>query len=367
MGINATVSLGFQGLRHILVAGDSISYGFGSSTPKQDNSWVGVLRSALNGKYGSAGSGIVLANNDLPPSNLSWDGRMVNVGTMNEQTLGWYRTGDWQFDAGSGNYFQVTDIGTEAIITTFAKGSGIGQLSVDGGATQSFRLMATGGTTPNIDKEPGYHSGHIVIRVPLGTLGSHQVRLWGSGITFDAVTWEFRRGLSTGYIVSNASISGKAMGTLITSDETNGTYGLPLLDTAMRQGVQGMVILALETNEWTGTATTAQVKSRLATGIARVKAGGYRPVVMVPPQPNPTLQGGSMTYTQMVTAVTEQCATDAVDLINLQKLWATNPAETNETTMFNNGNAAGMFFDQIHPSDAGAISMAIAIMNFLGL
>jgi len=354
------------GLRHFLVCSDSTAFGYGSSNPKQTNSWPGVLRTSLTGVYGSAGSGIVLFNNDLLPSDLAWDGRIAVAGTVTEQTLGWYRSAAWEFTAGSGNYVQITETGTEAIITLLATSAGIGQFTVDGGATQSFRLMATGGATPDIDKEPGYPDGLIVVRIPLGTLGSHQLRLWGSGTTMTPLWWEYRRTLARGFIVSNASISGKAMGQLITSDEVTDTYGLPLLDAAMIQGMMGDVLLALDTNEWTGTATTALVKSRLATAIARVRLGGYNPIVMVPPQPSPTLQGGSMTYTQMVTAVDEQCVTDSVTFWNLQKLWS-DPSETNETTMFNAGNSQGMFFDLIHPSDKGARSIAARVQTLMGV
>lgn len=338
----------------------------GASNPKWLNSFPGRLRTTLAATYGDAGTGFVPATATVRAT-PAYDPRWGFGGTVTDTTLGWHRSACFRVAGGSGNYIEFTPTQPvrEFVVTTLLGASGFGRASIDGAAEVTFRNQV-GGTAPTIERSTGFHAGHVVTRIPAPTLGVHTLRVWGDS-QLDVVGVEGRTG-SGGFVVDNASVNGKSLGSLgaansAANDETSGTYGLPMLDTLLALG-PGPVLIGLTSNEWNGTTTTTVLRSRLDITIARVRAAGRDPFLYVQPQPDPSLQGGAMTYTEMRDVTLAAASAAGIPVLDQWRMWS-SPTQANEATIYADGAAAGRYADTIHPNDSGAADIAASLRTFL--
>jgi hypothetical protein len=346
------------------------SSGFGAATtgvsnPKWLYSFPGRLRTLLAATYGDAGTGFVPATQTVHAT-PAYDPRWAFGGTVSDQSLGWHKAACFRVAGGSGNYveFTATQPVREFVITTLLGTAGYGQVSIDGGAAVTFRNQA-GGTAPTLERQSGFHSGHVVTRVPV-TFGTHTVRVWGDN-QLDLLGVEGSTG-SGGVAVDNPSMNGKSLGSLGlvnagADDEVGGTYGLPMLDTLLALG-PGPVLMGLTSNEYTGGTTSATLRSRLDGAIARVQAAGRSPFLYVQPQPDTALQGGTLTYTDVHDITLAAAAAAGVPVLDQWRLWS-SPIETSEPVIYGAGATAGKYADTIHPNDSGAADIATSLRTFL--
>ncbi len=337
----------------------------GSSSPKWLNSWPGRLRTALAATFGDAGTGYVPCSATVHTT-PAYDPRWGFGGTVSDVSAGWHKAAAYRVAGGVSNYVEFTPTApvAEFWVHTLLGSSGYGWVSVDGVTVGSLRNQ-TGGTAPTLEREAGYHAGQCMTRVPAGALGTHTLRVWGdSTLTLLGVEG---RNPGGGWIVDNPSMNGKSLSSLGVNgdgndDEAGGTYGLPMLDSLCAMG-PGPVLIGLSTNEWQGTDTAATLQTRIGTAVARIAAAGREPVVYVQPQPSVSLQGGTMTYTDLVTAAHAAADAARVRCLDQWRLWA--PTLTDEAAIYSAGQGAGMYADTIHPSDTGAASIAAAVRTWL--
>lgn len=346
-------------LQHIAVLGDSIAFGAaatGATPPKWLNSWPGKLRQMLDTTYGQFGTGVVIANSVLP-GNPSWDPRWGFGGSVALTSWGFHKASVFTIAAGAANYVEFTTSASSFRTWVLAGTAGVVNVSIDGGATIVCRNVATGGTSPDIERDTTTRPDHIVTTIPAGTAGPHTIRIWGNGGDVNLLAVEGRTGAG-GVELSNPSISGKSLTSLFggsgNNDETTGRYGLPLVDTLRAS----LLIVALGANDWQGSATIANVKTWLNTLITRQQPNGGT-MLYLPPIPSSSLQpGGSPTWADYQAAFVDVAATRGVPFLDNTFLYGPDYAS---------GNAAGKYADTIHPSDSGAADIAASVRSFLGV
>lgn len=345
--------------QHIAVVGDSIAFGAastGATPPKWLNSWPGKLRQLLDASYGAYGTGLVIANAVLP-ANPTWDPRWTYVGSVSLTAWGFHKASVFTIAAGPSNYVEFTTTANIFRTWVLAGTAGVVNVSIDGGATIICRNVASGGTTPDIERDLTTRADHIVTTIPAGAPGTHTIRVWGNGGDVNLLGVEGRTG-GSGYNISNPSVSGKSLTSLFggsgNNDETTGRYGLPLIDTLRAN----LLIIALAANDWQGSATISNVKSWLNTLITRQAANGGS-MLYLPPIPSSVLQpAGAPTWADYQAAFAAVAATRGVPFLDNTFLYGPDYAT---------GNAAGKYADTIHPSDSGAADIAASVRAFLGV
>ncbi|UKH48320.1 hydrolase [Arthrobacter phage Lilmac1015] len=364
---------------HLAVLGDSIPFGAattGASNPKWKNSWPGVLRDMLDTRFGPAGSGSVLANPNVR-ANPAWDTRFTFGGAaFLDHSFGLHASSTYRLNGGTDATLDFTAVADEFWVHTLSSTGGLATLQVDNGTvhTASNTSSGIGGT---LAREPGYYfngagNAHNVFRVPAGPVGLHTLKIRPSATagmnTF--VTWvEARISGSGKFRVSNASISGKSLGTLLTSltptaDDAVGLYGLPQIDSLKAD----LLLVALGINDWQGQRSLADTKTRLSNLIDRQRSASTTGGIVAPngdiallwnPKPDvATLGGGAYTnpswdaYRELYYEVAREKDVALIDLGGRWKDFAT-------------ANALGMYADTIHPGDKGARDIALAVFGAL--
>jgi len=356
---------------HIAVVGDSIAYGAaasGTTTPKYSTSWPGRLRALLAARYGSAGTGIVIAD-PVIRANPTYDNRWTYAGTITDLTFGFHAGANFRVDAVAGTYLEFTATADEFTVYNANAAGGVINATIDGGAVVKLRNVYTGGSAVNIEKQAGYKQ--IVTKVPAGAVGTHTLRLTPdtSNATFDLFIHAIEARINTPgtFRVSNASINSKSLSTLFggagKNDEVNALYGLPMVDMLRAD----LLIIALGSNDWLSSTTAATAKAWLRTLIQRQRATGDNgngstyasgdALLVWNPQPDLTTLGlGTPStwqdYRDMFYEVADE---ENVPLLDLGTRWNTYAV----------GNAAGFFGDGIHPNDAGSLDMAHAVLHAL--
>jgi lysophospholipase L1-like esterase len=364
-------------LGHIAVMGDSIPFGAagtGASSPKWLNSWPGQLRTDLNRSYGDAGSGIVLANPNVR-ANPTWDPRFTFGGaSFLDHPFGLHASTAYRLNGGSDATLDFTATADEFWVCILSSG-GTATAQVDAGAVNVLSLNANG-TGGTLAREPGYYtnpagSSHNVFRIQAGAAGAHTLKIRPSATAGQNlfVTWVEARVTGAGkFRVSNVSISGKSLGSLLSSqatDDSNGLYGLPIMDSFRAD----MLVMGLGVNDWQGQSSLATVRARMESVIDRQRASGANAygstypngdvVLLWNPKPDvATLGGGAYTnptwdaYRDLFYTVADAKDVALIDLGSRWRDYAT-------------GNAYGMFADTIHPADRGAGDIAAAVRRAL--
>lgn len=332
--------------QHIYLLGSSSEYGAGATgntSPKPTTSYPGRLASLL----GSRSTGIVLANHTTY-DNPSYDPRWARSAGVTKQSMGLHRVGAWRIPAGE--HVEFTALSDRWLVYTLTAG-GTPTITIDGQPT-----------TPTL--QAGHHAGHRV-QVVTSTLAAHTVRITGTDVDLWAI--EGRR-TDDRIHVHNASISGRSLGTAgyggaSHNDPTGGLYGLPVIDTILEQG-PGVVLASLTSNEWTGGTILGTIESRLRAHVARIQSHGLTPYLYVQPQPSPSLQGGTVTYTALRAMTLTVGADMGVDVLDCWQTFA-GTTSTDEATLHSQGVARGYFADGIHPNDVGAHLLASSVHAFL--
>ena len=371
---------------HIAIMGDSIPYGAastGASSPKPINSYPGQLRTFLNGRFGDAGSGIVLANADTR-ANPSWDPRFTFGGTdFLDHAFGLHSYSAWRLNGASNATLDFTDIADEFWIYTGASGGGTFTAQVDSQTAQNLTMISgaggalSGGT---VARENGfYYSGSgnsiNVFKLSTGSTGSHTLKIRPSataGQNAFILHVEARINGNGKFRVSNTSISGKSLATFISATDpaygdATGLFGFPIMDSFKAD----LLLLSLGINDWQGQRVLTDTKARLVNTIARQRAtaataGGGVPYggdicLLWNPQPNiASLGGGAYTnpswdaYRDLYYQVADEQDVALIDLGGRWKDFAT-------------ANNFGMYADTIHPNDKGAGDIAGAVYKALFL
>lgn len=355
---------------HVSIVGDSIAFGAasnGASTPKYENCWPGQLRTLVDARFGSAGTGIVLADENLI-SNPTWDDRWAWNGGVVNQGFGLFRQSCFRLDGASSQYVEFTAVCDEFEVMVLNDTAGFATVSVDGGATQTIRNI-TGGSPADLEPEAGNHPKIMVTKIPAGSVGSHTLRIYppSSSSSHDTfLCWaDGRINVNKRFRISNLSNNGESLSTLgatgVNNDETNGLYGLPHLDTANAD----LQIIGLGINDWQGAMSVSSLKSALVTLIERQRSSGTASgggnhangdaMLLWNPQPNVTVlqPGGGPTWQQYRDAFYEVADEQNCALLDLGMTWGG----------FDAANTAGYFADNIHPSDTGAALIAAKVQR----
>lgn len=342
---------------HIAVLADSIGFGTGSAIPKFDNSHPGQLRKLLDNRYGSAGTGIVMFNNDLK-ANPTWDSRMNISANVTAQAWGLHEYGMFNIPAQT-DYVEFTAVADEFYVYCI----GSPTLSVDGGTAT---VQVSG------NKLAGYTSNHQVFKVTTGSTASHTIKIAGNPGGAMQIFGVEARVLGNGrWRVSNQSIAGKSLASLFannTSGETSGLRGLPFIDSIKAD----LLLIGLGINDWQGSTATATVKSNLTQVIQRQRASGNNSMSGPKPageavllwNPSPDIRDvptglqpvGGPSWAAYRDAFYEVANEQDCALIDLGDFWKD----------YTTGSATfGLFADRIHPNDKGAGDEAGAIHRAL--
>lgn len=350
--------------RRIIVVGGSSAYGaasFGATPPKWRNAYPGILRAALETDYGDAGSGIVPANSVIRTGTgltNGWDPRWSYSGTITDEQLGWHKQSCFTLSSGASATF--TRAASSFRVYLLNATGGTCQVFIDGNLAGTIRADVAG-PTPSLSPIATAKANHLVTDVPAGAYGNHTLTVTATSGPVRILQVEAKTGLGR-FIVDNPSFSGKALSTLGLSssnnDETNGMYGLPIVDLALAQG-RGVAILALGTNDWQAGTSVATASSYLSTLVDRVRAvSGWTPIIYTQPQPSPTLKNANgPAWVEYVNLYQERAATLGVPILDHWRLWS-GDSITDEQAIYDAGNALGMYADTLHPSDKGAATIA---------
>lgn len=349
---------------HVAVFGDSIaSTGAPLSNPKYKFNWPGRLRQMLDKEFGAAGTGMVICDWDIRAT-PAYDDRFAYSGSFTNAAYGFFQHGAAQMNTSS--YVDFTATCSEFWVLNLSSGSGANSANVDTVPKGTFANVASGGPAVTLPKETGTHTNHLLTKITAGATAAHTLRILPPAGTFATLLAVEGRIPTLGTIrVSTPSISGvslaSAFGLAGTNDETNGMYGLPMIDVLKAD----LLIITLGINDWNLRRSIADLKTDLGALITRQMASGTNAgggtkaagdVLLVwNPQPDlASLPAGSSagpTWQQYRDAYYEIADTFNVPLLDMGERWKD----------YATGNAMGLFGDGIHPSDAGSYDIAPAV------
>lgn len=366
----ATASMKWRALRaevlagtrqgHVAVVGDSQEFGAaatGVTLPKYSKCWPGRLRTLVDSVYGSAGSGVVIAD-AVVRANPTYDPRWTFGSNVTDHAFGFHAASCFRLDAVSGTYVEFTAPCDEFWIWNLSDTGGFNTASIDGGAGQTFRNLVTGGA-PTLERESGFHSNLIVTRVPAGTSGTHTLRITPTTVNaaYDCflLAVEARQTGNGRFRVSNPSVNSKTLASLVASDEATALFGLPLVDALQAD----LLVIALGENDWQAARSIATHKTNLTTLIQRQRSSGNNAgggakaegdvLLMWSPQPDlVTLNHPSPSWAEYRDAVYEVAEEQNCPLLDLSFRWQD----------FATADALNLVADTIHASDSGAADIA---------
>jgi hypothetical protein len=346
--------------------GDSIGYGAattGATQPKAGKTAAGLLRTSLSRRYGASGGGFALCDNIRLFGSIGDDTRFAKTAGVITQAFGLHTASCWRINQGTADTISFTDTCSEFLLYTIAGGNQF-EVTVDGGATINLHNTASATFTGDITPEAGYFrnpatNSHNVFKIPAGAAGSHTllIRAKASGNVF-VVGIEGRTPTAGTFRVGNASINGKALSTFWAyTNEDSGIYSGPLFLDMLKSD---LLVLGLGVNDWQSATATATTKATIAAIVARQRAtttnaygsvasGGDVVLVWNPIPDTATLNYPNPSWSDYRTAMYEAADANDVALIDLGDAWGGTWATA---------NAAGLYSDTIHPTDAGYLDYA---------
>lgn len=359
------------GRARIVVLGDSQSFGAattGNSVPKNVSSWPGRLIAMLK-QRGIYGGGWTFANSNLF-ANPTWDPRWAfgagvsaPSGTGATGSFGFHRAGTFMIPAGG--YVEFTDTCDSFQVWTGTGASGLYSVSIDGSVVGT---VGNGTGVGTITKMAGYAPGQSVTNViSAGSLGNHTIR-----ITAPAAAATYLEAVNpiisgNGKIeVCNPSYNGKSLFSLFSAssahnDETNGLYGLPMID-----GLKAdLLVMALGINDWqfappnarTLNATLADVATVLSRQVGSGNAPTGAPkangdaMLLWNPEPLNSLGQSPQTWAEWREGWHAAAASAKVPLLDLGLRFGG----------YASGVSAGLMADTIHRNDSGSLDEVAAI------
>lgn len=362
---------------HIAVVGDSIAFGAaatGNTPPKNQTSWPGRLRAMLE-QRDQWGGGWVLANAHVL-ANPTWDPRWTFAGTVTAPVhptsgaFGFHKSATYRIASGNAaNYVEFTDVMDKVQIWTAQGASGVYSVTIDGVSAGTVGNGSGVGTIAKVSDTAGLYapSQEVTTEISCGTLGSHTVRITApGGASQDTFLLGIKPIVSGNgrFEVSNASISTKSIYSLFSAsaghnDETNGLYGLPMIDFLKAD----LLVFALGINDWQfgSGRTLAGTLTDLGTVVDRQTSSGNAPTGAVKangdvllvwnPEPSASLNASDATWAEWRQGWYDTADTKGVPFLDLGMRWGGYAA----------GTAAGLFADTIHPDDDGALDIVSAV------
>jgi lysophospholipase L1-like esterase len=358
----------------IAFLGDSITFGgggpgSGNSAPKYRWCYPGRLRELLRPVYGDAGTGWVLLNHTLwpvSPLNRGWDPRLTLVGAIRKIPAGPFKLSCARIPPSGGRptaavEFTATGSSVSTLVLGKPNGSSRQLVSVDGQDPVRARNVSEGGPAPDLESRAGTDPHHVWTDVPLGSAGSHSVRIWAEGDSCELVA--VRMGTGSGLIdLDVLAVSGQSLNSFLgpgNDDTSTSRYGLSFVDTFATD----LLVIALGTNDYNEGRSLAAVRTMLQTLIGRQRATGGDVALTFPPISSPSLYpgGGAPSYTDYERLYADVGTELDVPLLDLTHLWGSDFAASDALRPQKYADHA------IHPSDDGAYDLAVAWRNFLGL
>jgi len=352
---------------HLALLGDSITYGgaaTGASNPKWRNSWPGRVRRHLDSLLGPGGTGMVppvTAITDVP----AYDPRWAFTGTVNRHAFGFHASACLRVTPGATVSF-TADNCNEFVVYGFSGGANnnfLNTAQIDGGTSRTFKNNANSATV-DAPAATGKWFMHLETHFAAGAVGTHTITLTRpAGADSDLFIWGIEaRNTTLGRIrVSNLGYSSKSLASFVASDDTNGLWGLPLLDTVRAD----LLVVGLGINDWqgqTGSSVLTATRDRLKSIVQRQRSTGSTPggiahpggdamlawfpqpdttALAVPPNQNPSWDA----MREVFYTVADE---ENVALLDLGMAWGG----------FTTGNSLGLFADLIHPNDKGGADIA---------
>lgn len=339
---------------HVMIIGDSISYGNGASA------WAKTygrrLAPLLNkkaplliGAQPVGGRGFIPATRSQQGAPLGAEG-ITTTGTAQGGTFLGVNLEDVFFNAPNQNYV-IPLTGTHAIVS-FAASAGPGVIS--------YKVDA--GAAVNIDDTTyAANYGQVTALIPLGAAGAHTLTLtWVSGTFYLNGIVEFNGDQASGIVVHNASLGGQDAywynGTQL------GGRGIATFSFAAAMGVS-CIIAPFGINAANAVnRTPAQFQGDLITLLQFIRStyGFIAPATALPTVVFvPEYQPGTITtgypWQQYIQAMYSAAMTDANCCVG---------PDLNMRLPTANG-VAPWFFDNYHPLDVGHSYIAETIANFL--
>jgi len=346
---------------HIVVLGDSIGSLEGHvPNPAHKNNWFGRMKNQIIRRYGESGTGIIMIDR-IVRATPAFDARIAGSGVINDEPYGMFKMACAELSASGGARYYLNSIGDTTRVYGLPAGSGINSAH----RTGVIKTFANTTTPPAVNVNPIAGYQQLVTEIPWGSVAESIVDL-GPANTGPVNANMHLLGMESlvkkngTFRVSNISVSGQSINSLFaaggTNDETNGFYGLPMIDMVRAD----LLIVALGVNDWMGLVSVANIKTYLTTLIRRQrdKSAG-RPggdiLLVWNPQPNlmlltPPTQAPWADYRQAYYDVADA---ENVALVDLGLAWGD----------FAKGTALGLFSDGIHPNAAGAADMSVPIYN----
>ena len=361
------------GQAHVSTLLDSITHGANTATsnPKFTFSWPGRMRTGLQARLGSGGTGIVVPWDSMPdnPGSPPHDSRFVFAGAITSVAYGVYSKGAKRVTGVDGtlNYIEFTATCDEFWLYTLVSNGGSPRVQIDGG---TINTIGAGGssTTATYLPKPGYWgegttSGLVVSQIPAGALGQHTIRLMAPSSSGTLTIFGIEgRIAGKGVKVSNLAQSSRQMSELIADDAVNHFSGMSITFDTFRSD---LAVLLVGMNDYQGHSPVATFKSRVATAIDRQRDtstySAKGDVVLVTcPQPNyaaPIPADGVLTppLSDYYRALYELADEKDIPLIDVAWRWKD----------FATSNALGFFGDALHPNDLGSSDIEQTITNAL--
>lgn len=325
------------GITRILCNGDSITYGWGATTPVYSNAYEARLAALLEQKTGL-------------PTTFGH----VNVAQMNEDprftTSGTHSVGGWwqSNEVGATLTYTSVEAGDRVVISYWPQGDASFHVSIDGGSPQL--VTYTGNVT---------HSGWATYtNLPVTT---HTVTITVvSGEVYISTMGIERTG---GIAITRQAIPGQQSGNEMVNPYTNEVSARHFMLTFDRDPDTAMDLVI----EMHG--TNDLYFQNVAPAATRTNQASYKAMVTAYNLPTDILLMAPMANgnepiddnwieADTLAAIYAAAEDSAVPLIDFRNAWGT----------FEEGNARGFFSpDLVHPSDDGYQNMADSILQALGI
>jgi hypothetical protein len=305
--------------------GDSISVGAWAGSTNDSwnaNGFVGLLRTALQSKYGNGGQGFL----DL--------GRYE-----------WVKTGTWSALAGYGPFgfsFYASNDPTSYWTLTVADGDNLDIVYARGSGYGSFDVVVDGGSPITVTPTGSADASTQTANVSLGSSGAHTVviKAPASG-TLYLIGASIYKG-SNGLVVHDIARSGSAVNDM--ANQINTKLGvLPFLTPRLN-------MIGYVANDFGTQTALSSYNTRLTTLATKLKTYGD---VMLWMPPDSGVTGKAIPVTSYEQVVRDVSSSNGLFWYDVHRAWGS----------YAQAVALGYMFDTTHPNTAGHAAMETLFMS----